>query len=340
MNAKNRLVVDALQSSNFTRERFLEIREGGIDCIHATVVIWEDARTTLDLMGTWNRLFRENDDLIAMARNGQEIRDVAASGRVAVVLGFQNASSFEDDLDLVEVFFDLGIRVAQLTYNIQNHVGASCYETEDAGLTRFGGYVVGEMNRLGMLVDLSHVGERTSLDAIERSARPVAITHANPAGVWPHPRNKSDEVLRKLAARGGVLGVAPYAHLTGGGPVSLEEWTSMVAYAVDLIGVDHVGIGSDASHGWDDEKLQWIRKGRWSHETQLGPASADAQGWLPWPDFFKTPAMFPVIEQGLRDKGFNDVEVDKLVGGNWMRIFDEGLTPSGGAPARLAKASA
>ena len=340
MKNPKRLVVDALQSSNFTRERFLEIRDGGIDCIHATVVIWEDARTTLDLLGVWNRLFRRNQDLIAVARNGQEIRDVVASGRVAVVLGFQNASPIEDDLDLVEVFYDLGVRVVQLTYNIQNHVGASCYEKQDSGLTRFGGYVIEEMNRLGMLIDLSHVGERTSLDAIERSARPVTITHANPAAVWPHPRNKSDHVLRTLASRGGVLGVAPYPHLTGGEPVTLEAWTAMVAHAVDVMGVDHVGIGSDASHGWDDEKLQWIRKGRWSHKPQLGPAALGEQGWLPWPDFFKTPAMFPTLEQGLRERGFSDQDVDKLVGANWMRIFDEGLTHSVDAEPIAAGAGA
>lgn len=149
------LMVDGLQSSNFDRQQFEDIRDGGISCVHATIVIWEDARTTLDLLGMWNRMFREHDDLIAMARTVDEVREIAATGRVAVILGFQNASPFEDDLDLVQVFWDLGIRVAQLTYNIQNHVGSSCYDPVDGGVSRFGRYVIGEMNRVGMVVDLS-----------------------------------------------------------------------------------------------------------------------------------------------------------------------------------------
>lgn len=205
-----RLVVDALQSSRFDRTRFEEIKSGGIDCVHASIVIWEDARASLDIVGQFNRLLRDNSDIVAKATNGREIRDVVESGRVAVVLGFQNASPFEDDLDLVEVFHTLGVRFAQLTYNIQNHVGGSCYDPVDSGVTRFGQYVIGEMNRLGMVVDLSHVGERTTLEAIDTSSRPVSITHANPASVWDHVRNKSDDVLRALSRRHGVLGVAPY----------------------------------------------------------------------------------------------------------------------------------
>lgn len=323
-----RIVVDGLQSSNFDRQRFEEIRAGGIDCVHASIVIWEDARTALDILGKFNRLFREHSDIIAKATTGEEVRQIAASGRVAVILGFQNASPFEDDLDMVEIFHTLGVRFLQLTYNIQNHVGASCYDPVDPGVSRFGRYVIGEMNRLGMVVDLSHVGERTTLDAIEISERPVSITHANPASVWDHPRNKSDTVLRALSENGGILGVAPYPHLTGGNLVSRREWCEMVLRAAEITGIDHIGIGSDSCAGWDDEKLKWIRKGRWSHENQLGPATPDAQGWLPWPDFFQTPAEFPSLEEGLREVGFSPEEVDKIVGGNWMRLIDNGFTPA------------
>ncbi|HWM32948.1 MAG TPA: membrane dipeptidase [Pseudolysinimonas sp.] len=321
------VVVDGLQSSNFDRKQFEDIRSGGISCVHATVVIWEDARTTLDILGTWNRMFREHSDLIAMARTAADVREIAASGRIAVILGFQNASPFEDDLDMVQVFWDLGIRFAQLTYNIQNHVGSSCYDPVDGGVTRFGSYVIQEMNRVGMVVDLSHVGPRTTREAIDISSRPVAITHANPASVYPHPRNKSDEILRALVERGGILGLAPYPHLTGNGPIDLSQWNELVLRAIDVVGIDHVAIGSDSSHGWDDDKLQWIRKGRWSHQVQLGPATADRQGWLPWPEFFRTPADFPNLVEGMSQVGLAQDDIEKIIGGNWMRMFEEGFAP-------------
>lgn len=321
--SNSHVVVDALQDTNVNRERLEQWRAGGIGCVHVTLSIWEDARATLDLLGKWNRLAREFPHLIALARSTTEIREIAASGRTAVVLGSQNGSLFDDDLDLVEVFHSAGVRIVQLTYNIQNLIGASCYDPADAGVTRFGKYVIGEMNRVGMLVDLSHVGPKTTMDAIEISTSPVAVTHANPASVWDHVRNKSDEILKALAQRGGVLGVAPYPHLTGGKAVGQREWSEMVARAVDIMGIGHVGIGSDSCHGWGDDRLQWIRSGRWSHERQLGPATKGQEGWLPWPEFFGSPAEFPALLDGLRDVGFDEDEVAKISGDNWMRVFGE-----------------
>lgn len=173
-------VVDALQVCGWNRQMFEELKLGGVICVHVTIVIWENARETLNCIGEWNRHFRKNADLIALARTAREIEQIAASGRAAIVFGFQNGSPFESDLQMVEVFHQLGVRIAQLTYNIQNHIGGSCWESIDPGLSRFGKSIVREMNRCGMLVDLSHCGERTAMDAIKLSQRPVSITHANP----------------------------------------------------------------------------------------------------------------------------------------------------------------
>lgn len=170
------LTVDGLQINNWDRDVLSELRAGGVHAVNATCAVWEGPADTLATIGDWLVLARENPDLVALATTADDIRAAHAADRTAVLLGFQNTSPFADDYRLVEVFHRLGVRIAQLTYNIQNLVGGSCYEPEDSGLTRFGATVVAEMNRVGMLVDLSHVGERTSRDAVEA-----------PPSRWPSP---------------------------------------------------------------------------------------------------------------------------------------------------------
>lgn len=323
--------VDALNSSRWDRSLFEEWRAGGLDCVHVTCAHWEDARATLDNLGAWYRRLRQNADILALATSGADIRSAAASGKTAVVLGFQNASPIEDDLDLVEVFHRLGVRIVQLTYNIQNLIGGSCYEPADSGLSRFGREVVSVMNRVGMVVDLSHVGERTSLDTIACSTRPVAITHANPSACFAHPRNKSEKVLRALAEHGGVLGLTVYPPLIGGDRATLEDWTAMVARAVDTMGVEHVGIGSDASRKLTRSDLRWIRMGRWTHTMNFGASSTRKTSWPRWPGWFATPADFPNLADGLTRRGFGAEEVAAIVGGNWQRLFSEGFAPADGS---------
>ncbi len=320
------LRIDGLQYSKWNRERLEELRRGGLTAVHVTLAIWEGARETLDLVGRWNQLIRDNSDILCPGTSGGDIEAAKRDEKTAIIFGFQNASPFEDDVALVEVFYQLGVRVVQLTYNIQNHVGGSCYEN-DSGLTRFGANVVSEMNRLGMIVDLSHVGNRTTLDAIEASSRPVAITHANPSWHLEHPRNKPDDVLRALADNGGVLGCAPYPHLAGD-DTGLEQWCQMVVRTAEQLGVDHVGIGSDSSFGWDDEFLMWIRMGRWTHTPDYGAGTPSAPGWAQWPDWFQSPADFPLLEEGLGGVGLTDAEVAKIIGGNWFRLFAAGFEPA------------
>src|SRR5437867_5505961 len=323
------VVIDALEYGNWDRELLEELRRGGLTCVHATCAIWEDARATLDRIAAWQRRFREHADLVVPVRSGEDLEAAKARERTGIVLGFQNASPIEDDLGLVEVFHQLGVRIMQLTYNNQSLIGGGCYEANDSGLSRFGRQVIREMNGVGMLVDLSHVGERTCLDAIEASTRPVAITHANPSRIHSHPRNKSDRVLKALAERAGVIGCTPYPHLTGAG-LALPQWAELVARTVDLVGVRSVGIGSDASRKWTDEDLQWIRMGRWTHETDYGAGSAGQRGWAPWPSWFQTPADFPRLTAALLRQGFGRDEVGAIMGGNWRRLFQEGFRPAVG----------
>ncbi len=157
-------------------------------------------------LGWWRRAFAENQDLILPVRATADILVAKAAGKTGIVLGFQNTCAVEDDLDLLAVFHELGVRVMQMAYMDANYAGQGCLERLDAGLTNFGLEMVAEMNRLGILIDLSHVGPRTTLDTIEASAKPVAFTHANPKSLCAHPRNKSDEAIKALARKGGVIG--------------------------------------------------------------------------------------------------------------------------------------
>ena len=153
------LLIDGLQLCNWNRELLLEMREGGLNCIHACIGLWENTRETLSKMGQWNRFFIDNDDLVLQVKTGEDILRAKEEGKIGIILGMQNASLFEDELALVEIFNQLGLKIVQLTYNNQNLLGSSCYEETDSGLTRFGRNVIAEMNRVGMLIDLFHIVE-------------------------------------------------------------------------------------------------------------------------------------------------------------------------------------
>jgi microsomal dipeptidase-like Zn-dependent dipeptidase len=314
------LVVDALQLSRWDRELFEELRAGGLSCVHVTCAFWEDARATLSTLGAWERRFREHADIVVPVRCAADVEAARSSGRTGILLGFQNASPIENDLDLVGAFRALGVRIVQLTYNNQSLLGSSCYEREDAGLTRFGRLVVREMNDLGLLVDLSHVGARTSLDAIEHSAAPVAITHANPAFALDVPRNKPLEVLRACAQRGGVVGLCVYPLvLPGGADCSWESFLDMLLRTVHAVGIEHVGIGTDFTRKQPVDFIRWLRAGRWTREP-------DQTVQLPrWPTWLPSPADFPRFAGRLADAGLTEHEARLLLGENWMRLFAETL---------------
>lgn len=321
------IVVDALQASAWDRELLEEWRAGGVTAVNVTLVYWEDARATLDRIGEWHRLFERHGDLVMPARTAEDIEEAKRQGKTAVIFGFQNCSPIEDDLALVQVFDELGVKFMQLTYNNQSLIGAGCYETVDAGISRFGREVIREMNRVGMLIDLSHSAEFTSLQAIEISERPVAITHANPLSFHHGVRNKSDTLLKALAESGGMLGFSTYPFHIGGSDCPLEAFCGMVADTVELMGIDRVGIGSDMCRKHDRAYLDWMRSGRWSRELDSGEAKSAGAGWPDYPAWFRTPADFPNITQGLLDRGFAQDEVAKIMGGNWLAFFRDAFRP-------------
>ena len=210
-------VIDAAQYAKWDRSIFQEMRDGGVTCVNATIVYWESARETLSEIGKWNRLFEQNSDLIFLARTADDIRNAKSVGKTAITFAFQHCSPIEEDIDLIEIMHTLGVRFMQLSYNNQSLCAAGCYEKEDSGITRFGRQVIKEMNRVGMVVDMSHSGEKSTFHAIELSERPITITHANPKSWQPALRNKSDDLLKALSESGGILGFSMYPfHLKNG----------------------------------------------------------------------------------------------------------------------------
>jgi microsomal dipeptidase-like Zn-dependent dipeptidase len=303
------------------RPALMKLREGGVGGFISTLAWYEGAVETMDKIVKWRWMAEQNSDLVAIASSSAEIRAIADSGRTAIVMGSQNISFLENRLGFVELFAEMGMRVGQLTYNIQSDIGGSCYEPTDSGLSRFGRAVVAEMNRCGMVIDLSHVGNRTSLQAIEASQVPVAITHANPYSLAPHARNKPDEVLDALKANDGILGLATYRNIIGD-HTTPGRWADMVAWTIDRIGIEHVAVGTDFDQTGGERNLTWMRQGRWAKERQFGAGSTTNSGPAEKLDWIAGPEDFPNIEKALRDHGFSEHEVAAVMGENWLRFFD------------------
>ena len=210
----------------------------------------------------------------------------------------------------------------QLTYNNQSLLATGCYESEDTGLTRMGREVVTEMNRVGMVVDMSHSAERSTLAAVEHSSRPITITHANPTFWHPARRNKSDTVINALAQTGGMLGFSLYPHhLNGGSACSLEDFCTMIARTAERFGTHFLGIGTDLCQDQPDSVVEWMRMGRWTKAVEYGEGSKDAPGFPAMPGWFRDNRDFCNISRGLSAIGFSGADVEAIMGGNWARFF-------------------
>lgn len=325
---KPRYRIDCLQYANWSEKIFREMREGSVDAVHVTIAYHENFRETVLNIEQWNRWFERFPDLIFLGRTGDDVRLARETDRTAIFLGFQNPSPIEDDIGLVEIVHTLGARFMQLTYNNQSLLATGCYEDEDPGITRMGRQVIKEMNRVGLVVDMSHSAERSTLEAIEISDRPIAITHANPTFWHPARRNKSDDVLRALGQSGGMLGLSVYPHhLKDKSDCTLESFCEMAARAVGLMGSESVGIGTDLCQDHPDSIVEWMRVGRWTKEIDYGEGSQSDAGFPPMPSWFNDSRDFGNIENGLSATGLSDTEVAGIMGENWLKFYDEGFGP-------------
>ncbi|MEF1228241.1 membrane dipeptidase [Vibrio fortis] len=301
---QQRIVIDGLQYCNWDREYFQTLKASGITAVHATIVYHENARETLTRFAEWNLRFEQNADLIMPIHSMADVEKAKQLGKVGIFMGAQNCSPIDDEIGLIEVMRQQGLLIMQLTYNNQSLLATGCYEQHDTGVTRFG------------------------KQAIDLSSRPICISHANPTFAHDALRNKSNEVIKALTARGGLIGFSLYPfHLPNGSQCSLEDFCQMVAKTADMVGVEHLGIGSDLCLNQPQSVLEWMRNGRWSKAMDYGEGSASNSGWpdaLPW---FCGSSGMENIYNGLMSHGFSEAEAGKILGENWFNFLSDGLEP-------------
>ena len=314
--------IDNLQYCNWTREVFEINRQAELDAVHVTIVYHEDYNEFVNEIKKWQKLFDENYDLIFHGTSFKDIEKAKLEKKTAIFFGFQNCSPIEDDIYLVEKVHQLGCRFMQLTYNNQSLLATGCYEKIDSGVTNFGREVIKEMNRVGIVIDMSHSAEKSTIDAIEISEKPIAITHANPSFWHAAKRNKSNDLLKVLSDSGGMLGFSLYPHhLKDNNNCSLDSFCEMIARTSDIMNIKNIGIGSDLCLNQPDEIVEWMRNGTWSKSKNYGEGSKKKPGFPIQPKWFLDARGFKNLQVGLKKVGFSDNETDGILGNNWYNFY-------------------
>ena len=321
-NYQNQIIIDGLQYCNWNREIFEDLWNGGITAVHATLVYWENTEESFNRINEWNKIFDENNDIICHAKSTNDILQAKKNKKVAIIFGFQNSAPIANDIYLLQNFFNQGLRFMQLTYNNQTPLGGGCFENNDSGVSRFGKEVIEEMNRLGIIVDLSHAGKNTCLDAIKYSSKPVAISHANPKFFHNSLRNIEDEVLIELAKKNGFIGLSLYPyHLKNFGECTLEDFCAMIKKLINLIGSENIGIGSDLCLNWPDKIVMWMRNGKWTKHIDYGESKTQNAQWPEQPSWFKKPSDINNIYKAMCKNGINEKTARKIIGMNWLNFM-------------------
>ena len=322
MSKNNNYRIDNLQYSNWSKEIFQINNEAKLDAVHVTIAYHEDFDEVKKNVATWNKYFQDYKDLIFLGKTFQDIEKAHQEKKTAIFFGFQNCSPIEDDIGLVEAVHKMGARFMQLTYNNQSLLATGCYEKNDSGVTRMGKEVIKEMNRVGVVVDMSHSAEKSTFDAIELSSKPIVITHANPSFWFAAKRNKSNGLLKVLADSGGILGLSLYPHhLKDESNCTLESFCVMAAKTSEIMGVKHIGIGSDLCLNQPNSVVEWMRNGTWTKTKDYGEGSSNNPHFPKQPKWFEDARGFNNLEQGLKKVGFQDTEVNDILGNNWYNFY-------------------
>jgi membrane dipeptidase len=308
-----------------------DVRRSGLTCAHVTVGYvgtvppLEAFETIVRSIAFWEREIDAHPDVLARVRAAGDLDAAKASGRTGLVYGLQDGVSFETDLERLRVLHQLGIRVVQPTYNRRNLLGDGCMEPADAGLSRAGHDAVALMNELGILVDLSHCGRRTTADAIAASSAPVSFTHTGCAAVTEHPRHRTDEELRRVADGGGVIGIYVMPYLAGGRQPAAADVIAHLEHAIEVAGEDHVGIGTDgyvsATTLTDEYREAFARNVRERRESGIAAPGETETGYLFASDL-NTPRRFETLTGMLMERGHGEARIEKLLGGNFRRLFE------------------
>jgi membrane dipeptidase len=317
------IVIDAVCPLVMDDPRFIDwYGEGGVTALGPTVGGWEGAGPTMGRLAAWNRVLREREDLTLVRRAG-DIERAKQTRRIGVYFHLQGADPIEDNLDLVDLYKTLGVGVVQLTYNVKNRVGDGCEERTDAGLSRFGVKLIERLNAAKILVDCSHTGLRTSLDAVECSKAPVILSHSNVAAVQASPRNVPDELIVAIARSGGVIGVVGFpAMVSESQEPTLDQFIGHIDAVVQRVGIDHVGLGIDYYWGQsgvasDEVALaaynEAVCAGRWSSAYPPPPHH--------YPAGIETPRTLHNLTARLLERGYCDSAIQKILGKNWLRVM-------------------
>ncbi|MBK8027481.1 MAG: dipeptidase [Chloroflexi bacterium] len=315
---RDSIIIDGLNASWFLDDGVIErIHQGGTTAVNGTLAAWHEPAEALDIIAQMYAQMEKHSAIAMLARTVADIHAAKAAGKTGVILGFQDTNPIADKIHLLRAYYALGVRIIQITYNFENRVGFGCQAPEDRGLTDFGRAVVAEMNRLGILIDLSHCGPRTTLEAIDRSAKPVAITHSNAASQFNHPRNKTDEAIKACAARGGVIGAVSFpAMLTPNLPATVDDYVRAIDKLVELAGIDHVAIGPDLMESMPAEVVAVVLKGLPVDVVNFMASIPPIQG-------FATAADMPNVTAALLKRGYSTADTQKIMGGNWLRLYGE-----------------
>ena len=301
-----------------SEEAIAQFRSSGITAFHNSIGTGGPLAQaeTLEFLAAWQGYVGRNSQLFTLVGNVADLERAKAERRVAVIMGIQNSEHFQEPKD-VKRFYQLGQRCSQLTYNSQNYLGTGGTDRVDGGVTDFGVEIIKAMNEVGMLIDVSHCGDRTTLDAIEISAKPIAITHSNCRALNNHPRLKTDEAITRLAARGGVMGITGVRNFVRDRePTTVEHVVDHIDHVVKLAGIEHVGIGTDSDlNGYDDmpeeqrKQLMAMYKASYAFRDKL-----DTDG-------FDHPQKIFDLTEALIRRGYSDDNISAVLGGNFRRLL-------------------
>ena len=314
--------IDNLQYCNWSKEIFEINHEASLDAVHATICYHEDYDELQINIELWKKYFENYSSLIFQGFNSKDIEKAKQENKTAIFFGLQNCSPIEDNIEYVEILKQQGVLFMQLTYNNQSLLATGCYEEKDAGITRMGREVIKEMNRVKMIIDMSHSAELSTLEAIEISHEPIVVSHANPSFWHKGLRNKSDTILKELNDSGGMIGFSIYPHhLKGASECTLDSFCEMVAETTKKISVKQIGIGSDLCIRHPDSIVEWMRNGTWTKTKDFGEGSSKNPGFPPQPSWFEDARGFGNLEIGLRKVGFNEEETHDILGNNWYNFY-------------------
>jgi len=332
------IVIDMLTESSFPDGLFEDMLAGGLTCGSFTIGTggldhfmgdtvpllreWWSWEATLRDLAIWQGIFSEQRDKLVHVRSVDDIRRAKAEGKAGILLNTQNSICIGTDLDNIDSLYNLGQRVMQLTYNLQNFIGSGQLEDPSKNLSKLGINAIGRMNEIGMLVDTGHTGDGTIKHAVEVSEKPISCSHAGLAALSKseNPRVVRDSALRAIADKGGVFGMSAIpGMLTGDLRCTVNDYIDHMEHAIKVMGIDGVGLGTDFIAGV--ELSQIATSPDW--QGQQVPTSLEVWPVCAGHDGLENHAMFGNVTRGLVARGYADEDIRKLMGGNWLRLLSD-----------------